>query len=207
MKIKESIILGVFAFSIPAFAQQLYQIRPAYGGGYNVYGPGGSQASPPSGLQIPPNLVTPAAPLDYSGLLNSYQNGYQNSANLSYQREATENMRQQTRLMQQRARIEAEQHRQDVETRRQAREADLAEAKLRKELAEVKLAELKIKQAEEKTRQDAAEQVRRQKAQIRFDRITAQVQQESAEAKAKQKAATPTPDELRTAKERELHHQ
>src|SRR5258708_32661267 len=58
------------------------------------------QTAPPprSSLQIPPNLVTPAAPLDHSGLLNPYQNGYQTSATAIYQREGTGKKRQQHRL-------------------------------------------------------------------------------------------------------------
>lgn len=197
MKIKHLGILAVFAFSTAAFAQRLYEVRPAIGGGYDVYAPRGLEAPPErSRLQIPANLVTPSAPLDYSGLINSYQNGVRSANEAIYQRAATENMQQQTRLMQQRARIEAEQYREDLEARRQAREAESAEAKLRKELAEAKLAELKIRQVEEKARNDAAEQIRRQEAQIRFEATKAQIQKESAEAKAKQKPVTLTSEQI-----------
>src|SRR5258706_5582875 len=127
MKIRNIGALAMFTFSCAAFGQKLYEVRPAVGGGYDVYAPRGLEAlREGSSLQIPRNLVTPAAPLDFSGLLNASQKAQQETYNAIRQREATENIREQNRLMQQRARMEAERYREDAEARRLAREADMA---------------------------------------------------------------------------------
>lgn len=205
MKIKQLGIFAVFAFSTSAFAQPLYEIRPSFFGGYDVYAPRGVEAPRQkfSDVDLVGDSRPVVTPQATAAMSQAFRDGFMTTADImdrvgerakATEKYEIENMRLQTRLMQQRARIELEQHREDLEARRQAREADLAEAKLRKELAEAKLAELKTKQAEEKARKDA-DPIRRQEAQMRFDAIAAQVQRESAEARAKQKTVTLTPEQ------------
>ena len=189
---KTCFFLAVLAFALVSSTSAQVTIT-TYGGGlpprYTTIAPTYGSLQPAQGeVRIPRNLVTPLAPLDFSGVLNSYQKSYQDSVNANAQRQATEYVRKQTRLVEQRSRMEAEQYQKDIEVRQQDREADLAEAQLRKELAEARLAELRTKRAEEKAHQDEAERIRSQEAQRRFDRITAEIQKEAEDAKAKQKA-------------------